>query len=232
MVPSTKASPNIDNGERALSVLGGSYLIYKSLKNLIGHPLLALQGAAAGSLLLYRGATGVCPLYRRLEIDTTDPQAINISERITVDVAREKVYGFWRELSNLPKFMSHLKQVTETSTTKSHWIANTPGHLIDLEWHAEITHEEEGRYIGWQSTGDSMIQNAGKITFSDALNQVDTEIQVEISYFPPAGSVGRGLTSLFNGVFEKMIREDIQQFKEYVEHLDFRTYIGVTDGQA
>lgn len=221
------SAPNIDNGERAISILAGGYLIYKSFRNLAEHPLLALQGAAAGGLLLYRGTTGVCPLYKKLEIDTTDPQAIHINEQITVNVARDKVYGFWRELSNLPKFMSHLKQVTEISETKSHWIANTPGNVIDLEWYAEITHEENGRYIGWQSTENSTIQNAGKITFSDALNQTDTEIHVEISYFPPAGSVGRGLTSLFNGIFEKMIRADIQQFKEYVEHLDFRTYIGL-----
>jgi len=227
--PNAQLAVNIDSSERALSILAGGFLIYKSLKNVIKHPLLAIQGTAVGGLLVYRGTTGVCPLYRKLEIDTTDPQAISISEKITVNVAREKVFAFWRELSNLPKFMSHLKQVTETSTTESHWIANTPGNLIDLEWHAEITHEEDGKYIGWQSTENAMIQNAGKITFSDALNQVDTEIHVEISYFPPAGSVGRGLTSLFNGVFEKMIRADIQQFKEYVEQLDFRTYIGLSE---
>lgn len=228
----TDAAPNIDNSERAISILGGGFLIYKSLKNIVDHPIIAVQGLAAGGLLLYRGTTGVCPLYQKLDIDTTDPQAINISEEITVNVARDKVYAFWRELSNLPKFMSHLKQVTEVSTTKSHWTANTPGNLIDLDWYAEITHEEEGRYIGWQSTENSMIQNAGKITFSDALNQIDTQIKVEISYFPPAGSVGRGLTSLFNGVFEKMILTDIQQFKEYVEQLDFQTYIGVTPAQS
>lgn len=226
--PVNTSLPNIDNGERALSILGGGYLIYKSLKNLADHPLLALQGTVAGGLLLYRGTTGVCPLYKKLEIDTSDPQAISIVEQITVNVDREKVYGFWRELSNLPKFMSHLKQVTEISATKSHWVANTPGNLIDMEWQAEITHEQKGYYIGWQSTENAMVQNAGKITFSDALNQLDTEIHVEISYFPPAGSVGRGLTSLFNGVFERMVRTDIQQFKEYVEHLDFRTYVGLS----
>lgn len=223
---------NIDQSERVLSLFGGSILLYKSLKQLGKHPIVALQGAAAGGLLIYRGATGVCPLYTRLGIDTTDPQAINISEKVTVNVNREKVYAFWRELSNLPKFMSHLKQVTETSPTQSHWTANTPGQLIDLDWHAEITHEEPGRYIGWQSTKDAMIQNAGKVTFSNALNQIDTEIHVEISYFPPAGSVGRGLTSLFNGVFEKMIRQDILDFKTYVEELDFRTYIGLSTEKA
>jgi len=219
---------NIDQGERALSVVAGSYLLYKSLKNIIDHPFLALHGVAVGGLLLYRGATGICPIYKQLGKDTSDPEAINITETITVNAPRDKVYSFWRELSNLPKFMKHLKSVYEISGTESHWVANTPGNLIELVWNAEITREEEGSYIGWQSLEDSMIENAGKIEFRDTLNGTGTEIHLEIDYFPPAGSVGRGVVSLFNGVFETMIREDIQSFKEYAEAAEFKTYLGVT----
>ncbi|RZM17761.1 MAG: DUF2892 domain-containing protein, partial [Pedobacter sp.] len=78
-------TPNIDTSERALSLIGGGLLLYKSIKNMASHPLLGLQGVAASGLLLYRGATGVCPVYQRLDIDTTDPEAINITESITVN---------------------------------------------------------------------------------------------------------------------------------------------------
>jgi uncharacterized membrane protein len=185
-----KGEPNIDTSERIFSAVAGTYLLYKSLKNLTKHPILAVQGAAASGLLLYRGATGVCPVYQRMAIDTTDPQAINITETITVKAPREKVYAFWRELSNLPKFMDHLKEVTELNQTQSTWTANTPGNLIPLKWNAEITHEEEGKYLGWQSTEGSMIENAGKVEFTDTLNTIGTELHIQISYFPPAGSLG------------------------------------------
>ena len=223
-----KGTENIDQGERALSVVAGSYLLYKSLKNIIHHPFLGLQGAAAAGYLLYRGATGICPIYQRIGKDTTDPEAINITEDITVNAPKDKVYAFWRELSNLPKFMNHLKSVYEISGTESHWVANTPGNLIDLDWNAEITREDEGSYLGWQSIEDSMVENAGKVEFKDNLNGTGTDIHIEIDYFPPAGSVGRGVVSLFNGVFEKMIREDIKNFKKYAEAADFKEYLGVT----
>lgn len=219
---------NIDQGERAISILAGSYLFYKGLTKLTKHPLIGLQGAAAGALLLYRGATGVCPIYKQLGKDTTDPEAINITEDITVNVARADVYAFWRDFSNLPKFMKHLKSVYEYAEGESHWVANTPGNLLDLKWNAVITREEEGLYIGWQSVEGSMIDNAGKIEFSDTLNGTGTEIHIEIDYFPPAGSVGRGITSLFNGIFEKMIREDIQNFKAYAEVTDFKRFAGLS----
>lgn len=223
---STSETPNIDQGERGVSIAAGTYLFFKGLKNLYRHPVLGLLEATAGGFLLYRGATGVCPVYKKLGRDTTDPEAINITETITVNAPKQAVYDFWRNLSNLPKFMTHLKLVEEQGD-RSHWVANTPGQLIDLSWNAEITREEEGSYIGWQSVEGSMVDNAGRVQFLDTLNGTGTEIQVDINYFPPAGSVGRGLASLFNGVFEKMIREDILNFKEYAEKEDFKNYAGL-----
>lgn len=218
---------NIDPGERIISLLAGSWLLYKSIKKIGKHPILAFQGAAAGGLMLYRGATGICPLYQQLGKDTTDPQAINITEEIIVNAPKDKVYAFWRKLSNLPKFMEHLKSVEEISDKGSLWSANTPGGLIDLNWNAEITREETGTYLGWQSTEGSMIANAGKIEFREALNGTGTEMHIEIDYFPPAGSIGRGIASLFNGIFERMIREDVQRFKTYAEETDFKQYAGL-----
>lgn len=124
--------------------------------------------------------------------------------------------------------MQHLKEVTETSQTESHWIANTPGSLIPLYWNAEITHQEQGSYLGWQSIEGSMIQNAGKVEFTDTLNAIGTQLHIEINYFPPAGSVGRGIASLFTGIFEKMIRKDIQNFKAYAEQEDFKSFAGLS----
>ncbi|WP_225872249.1 SRPBCC family protein [Pedobacter frigidisoli] len=66
---------------------------------------------------------------------------------MTVQAPREKVYAFWRDLSNLPKFMSHISSILETSPEHSSWKASTPGNLLELKWNAEITHEEEGKYI-------------------------------------------------------------------------------------
>lgn len=124
--------------------------------------------------------------------------------------------------------MEHLKEVTEINPVQSTWKANTPGNIIALKWNAEITHEEQGSYLGWQSTQGSMIENAGKVEFTDTLNHIGTELTIQISYFPPAGSVGRGVTSLFNGIFEKMILQDIQNFKHYAEQTDFKQYAGLS----
>ncbi|NEU07100.1 DUF2892 domain-containing protein [Flavihumibacter sp. R14] len=216
---------NVNTPERLLSILAGAVITYKGLSQIGRHPLIALQEAMVGGVLLYRGATGVCPIYSRLGKDSTDTPAINITERFIVNKPKEEVYAFWRNFENLPRFMKHLSSVEEQSEDRSQWKANLPGELVKLTWNAEITREEENSYIGWQSVEGSMVDNAGKVEFSDALNGSGTELNVEISYFPPAGSLGQGIAKLLNNVFEDMIRKDVTNFKHFVEGEEYKTYV-------
>lgn len=216
---------NVNTPERILSILAGAVISYKGLSQFTKHPIIALQEAMVGGILLYRGATGICPIYSKLGKDSTDTQAINISERFIVNKPRAEVYAFWRNFENLPRFMKHLASVEEQSNNRSQWKANLPGEIVKLTWNAEITREEQDSYIGWQSVEGSMVDNAGKVEFRDALNGSGTEITVEISYFPPAGSLGHGIAKLLNNVFEDMIRADVTNFKRYVEGEEYQTYI-------
>lgn len=219
------ANANVNMPERIISLVIGALITYQGVKQIIKHPAIALQEAVIGGYLLYRGATGVCPIYSSLGKDSTDTPAISINERIIVDKPREEVFSFWRKLENLPRFMKHLASVEEQSETLSHWKANLPGEILKLSWNAEITREEENSYIGWQSVEGSMIDNAGKVEFKDALNGMGTELLIEISYFPPAGSLGQGIAKLLNNLFEDMIRKDITNFKHYVEGEEYQTFI-------
>ena len=219
-----KGAVNVNTGERVISIAAGAFIFYKALSGAFKHPIFALQEAAVGGYLLYRGATGYCPIYSKLGKDTTDPEPIRISERYVVNSPRDRVYAFWRKLENLPKLMHHLASVEEMDEKISHWKANIPGELIKISWNAEITREEENSYIGWQSVADSQIDNAGKVEFKDALNGSGTELFVELNYFPPAGIVGQGVAKLLNPVFENMVREDIIRFKNFVEGEEYRNY--------
>ena len=51
---------------------------------------------------------------------------MHVRESIRLEVPLADVYRFWRRLENLPRFMTHLDRVTETSDGKSHWVAAGP----------------------------------------------------------------------------------------------------------
>lgn len=215
---------NIDTMERTLSLIAGVYLSYKSLGQFKKHPFMALQEAVAGGLLIYRGATGFCPVYAAVDGASSGPSVINITETFIVDRPREEVYSFWRRLENMPRFMKHLSSVEEHDSKRSHWRANIPGEILKLSWNAEIVTEDLNNYIGWKSVEGSMVDNAGSVTFHDEINGTGTELTVNISYVPPAGSLGHGVAKLLSGVFENMVRHDITNFKHYIEGEEYQTF--------
>lgn len=211
-----KQSVNVNKLERIGSILAGTLLIFKGFKN--SSKKFQIPAAVAGGYLIYRGTTGHCDVYKmagKHKLPDT-VQNINIRTNVTVNKPRHEVYAFWRKLSNLPLFMTHLKRVDVIDDTHSHWEAKIPGDVIKLEWDAEIVKEIDGELLGWNSLPHASIQNAGKVEFRDA-DEYGTEIRVVITYRAPFGDIGEGITSLFNPMFENMIKKDVKNFKRYIE---------------
>jgi len=210
---------NVGSDERIVSAALGAFLLSSGLSSLFKNPISGLVKTGLGGWLLYRGASGNCPVYSGMgkTKGVGHSSAINIRTSLIVNKPKDEVYAFWRKLENLPLFMKHLSSVTEIDSKHSHWEASLPGNIGKVKWNAEIVKEEEGYMIGWQSIPNSQINNAGKVVFNDALNGKGTELEVVISYHPPAGDIGAGVAKLLNPVFEKIIRKDVINFKEYIE---------------
>src|SRR5215217_4973650 len=210
---------NVGQSERIASAAVGAFLLSSGLNSLFKHPINGLIKTALGGYLLYRGASGHCAVYESMgkTKGVSHTPNINIRTGLIVNKPRQEVYAFWRKLENLPLFMKHLASVTEIDAKHSHWEADIPGGVGKVKWNAEIVKEEEGSLIGWQSIPNSMVNNAGKVQFRDALGGEGTELDVVITYHAPAGELGAGIAKTLNPVLEKMVRQDIMNFKEYIE---------------
>ena len=204
--------------ERAISAIAGSLLLYHVTRKHKADTLLLL----AGGYLLYRGASGHCNLYSALErnrYSTDHARNINVRASVVVNRPREEVYAFWRELSNLPKFMKHLEFVHEIDDKRSSWTAKVPGWPVSIGWEAEIVREEEGSELSWHSVANASVDNVGKISFSDTPGKA-TRVDALISYRPPMGKVGEGISRLLNPLFRDMIEKDVHGFKHFMENKD------------
>lgn len=208
---------NIAWPERYISVLAGISLLSSGIKKLGKNPVKNIIKSAAGGYLVYRGLTGNCPLYSSIGKHNTTPLNVNIRETFTVNASRIDVYTFWRKLNNLPLFMEHLSEVIILDSRHSHWEVRLPGNVGKLNWDAEIVEDHPGSMISWQSVPGSMIYNAGKVEFKDLQDGSGTLINVVISYTPPAGGFGTAVGKLLNPFFEKMVRDDVNNFKNYLE---------------
>ncbi|WP_158640664.1 SRPBCC family protein [Anseongella ginsenosidimutans] len=214
---------NVGKLERMASIGMGMGLLCSALRSKGFFKYAAILGA--GGYLLYRGASGNCPLSSSMGIRGGQgtnlhgkrAALIEINSFLTVNRPREAVYTFWRKLENLPRFMTHLEKVEATDERHSRWTAKFPGAPGSISWDAEIIRDEEGSLIAWRSLPGSTIENAGEVTFTDAPGERGTEVEVRISYRPPAGNLGEGVARLLNPVLEDLIREDIRNFKQYLE---------------
>lgn len=217
-IPVSALDKNIGPLERAISAIGGAYLLYDSLKKKRSIPEI---GAAA--FMLFRGVSGYCPISHatQLAMHGSAPSKpknsnINIHSRLIVSRPIDEVYAFWRNLGNLPLFMEHLESVEDLGNNESEWKAKLPGGIGSVSWRAEIVKEETNSFIGWRSLAGSTIKNAGKVEFKDA-GELGTLLHITFSYQAPMGGAGESVARWLNPVFEKMVRKDVMGFKRYME---------------
>ncbi|MEL1245341.1 SRPBCC family protein [Flavobacterium sp. DGU11] len=204
---------NVSKTERILMVAAGSYLLYRALTK--KNDKKVMEGVAAGTML-FRGVSGYCPAYDLIErTGKLNGNNISITTSLTVNKPVAEVYNAWRKLENLPLFMSHLHSVMVIDNYTSEWKARVPGGLGTISFKAEILMDEPNRLLSWHSMPGSTVNNSGKVKFTD--NGTSTDIEVTISYHAPLGKAGELAAGLLSPVFEKMVRNDIENFKKYIE---------------
>lgn len=135
---------------------------------------------------------------------------------ITVMRTPETVYGFWRNLENLPTFMHHLQEVTEAGDGHSHWVANAPvGQPV--QWDAQIIEDLPGKRIAWQSLPGSGIENSGCVDFTPDPTGKSTEVRVSIAYQMPGGALGKAAATLLGESPDQQVNDDLRRFKQIME---------------
>jgi uncharacterized membrane protein len=200
---------NVGPIERWLSVAGAAALLAIGARRK-NAPLLI-----GGGVLLFRGVIGFCPVYEALNSRRSE---LEIEKTISVFRPVNEVYAVWRNLENLPRFMSHLESVTVIDDKRSRWVAQLPRPLR-LEWDAAITEEHENESLSWASLPDSDVAHAGSVYFRSVPGRNAT-----------AGAAGAAVGRFLSTITEDQIREDLRCFKAIVEAGERPTTAGQPTG--
>jgi uncharacterized membrane protein len=134
---------------------------------------------------------------------------------VTIKKPKAELYAFWRDFSNLPRFMSHVLSV-ETEGPLTRWTLRGPmGRDVRID--TRIVDEREGEQIAWRSTEASDIDTEGKISFRDAPAGRGTEVEAIIAYVPPGGTLGRWIAKAFQAEPGLQGRRELKRFKMLME---------------
>lgn len=119
-----------------------------------------------------------------------------VRQALTIHRSPEEIYRFWKNLEQLPTFMTWLEEVRDLGNGRSHWKVKTPvGGSIEFD--AEIVEDVPGHRIAWRSLPGAKVPNAGQVTFIAAPGNRGTEVIVEMQVAAPlaktiAGAEAKG----------------------------------------
>lgn len=133
-------------------------------------------------------------------------EGIEVVRTMTVDAPVERVFEFWSDFENFPRFMSHVREVQRTGPDRTHWTVAGPGGT-PIEWDAVVTRRVPNEEIGWRTVAGTLVEHGGAVRFRPAGNQ--TQIDVRMTYRPVGALLGHGLAALFGSDPERVIADDL-----------------------
>ena len=153
---------------------------------------------------------------------------IQVEKSVIIDRPVSELYSYWRDFTNLPNFMGHLKAVTKKDEAGkvTHWVANAPLEL-GVEWDAEIIKEEPDSLIAWNALDNADIDNCGFVRFQRATGDRGTQVKVVLEYQPPGGALTNVIAKLFGESPQEQIGDELNRFKQLMETGEITT----TEGQ-
>ena len=153
-------------------------------------------GAVAAGLWLVRRSRG-------------SARGIEVVRTMTVEAPVERVYEFWNEFENFPRFMSHVHEVRRIGADRTHWVVAGPGGT-PVEWDAVVIRRIVNEEIGWRTVEGSLVEHSGSVRFRSA-GVGQTRIDVKMTYRPLGGALGHGLATLLGSDPERVIADDLDR---------------------
>jgi len=203
-----------------LAGLGGFLVVRGVMANGTGQQR---DGQTHGSLATRTGGSAQPQDYAK--------HGIHVAHSVTINVPPEAAFMFWRDFTNLPKFMKHLKEVQVLDGKKSHWVAKGPLNS-SIEWDAEIINEQPNEVIAWRSLPGSEVDNTGSVRFVKAPAGRGTIVRVTIDYIRTGGKFGSMVAKLFGEEPQLQIKDDLRRFKNVMEAMEIPTTEGQPRGQC
>lgn len=140
--------------------------------------------------------------------------AQRVESSVVVEAPVSRVYDYWRNLENLPNFMTNIEEVRSTGPRTTHWRVKGPLGA-KMEFDAQTTQEEENSALAWNSVGGN-VETSGQVRFQE-LGPERTRVEVTLNYAdPPGGKIGEVGSKIVANP-QVMVDQDLYNFKEIIE---------------
>ncbi|RPJ47458.1 MAG: SRPBCC family protein, partial [Chloroflexi bacterium] len=195
---------------RLLVSIGAAYLLlYSAVRGWLIGFFARLGGLALGTRALtnknFSQITGVAP----------SGDMMRVRKGIQINAPVEEVYRLWSNFENFPRFMANIEAIHNTGNNRSHWVVKGPAGS-KVEFDAIETEDIPNEKIAWETTPDSQVKHHGQVQFRPS-GQNRTQVNVNMSYTPPAGVAGAAVATLFGKDPKSEMDADLARMKSLLE---------------
>ena len=141
---------------------------------------------------------------------------------VTIARPREDLYEFWREFSNLGKFLHNVRSVHSDDPVRAHWVVGAAG-AQSVELDTIVIEDVPNELIAWRAAQGSQIAHQGRVEFRDAPGGLGTKVTAVILYDPPGGAAGKLFAQGFHHDAKNQARRELRRFKQLMETGAIRT---------
>lgn len=195
---------------RLIAVIAGVGLLIAGIsRRRLGGGLLG----GAGLALFARGLTNL-PL-RRLTGIGAGRRGVELHKTINIKAPRDRVFSFWMDYENFPRFMASVEDVRDLGRGQSRWTVKGPLGT-SLSYDAELTRYRLNEELGWRSVPGSVLQHAGFVTFRDNRNG-STQVNVIMAYNAGGGAVAHVLADILGADPKTRMDQDLVRMKSMLE---------------
>jgi uncharacterized membrane protein len=175
-----------------------------------------LPGAAAGLLgtAIAARATSNLP-FKRLTGIAAGRRAVEVNKTFKVAASIDRVFDFWSNYRDFPRYTTHVREVLEQGEGRSRWtVVGSAG--VEFSWNATITSFIPNQELAWRTEPGASVQHAGVLTFRDN-HDGTTSVQITLSYNPPLGALGHGVATAMKADPESLLEEELVRIKTVLE---------------
>jgi len=218
----SRSGTDTSRWRRAASAVFGAGLVITGLRR---RSLRGLVATAAGGWLLYRGLGRPDVRSKVAEMRSETPQrsdsgvppaALDVERSITIEESAEELYERWREPETHEQLWAHFADVSRPDEDEQHWAVGGPMD-VTVEWDAEVTEDEPGEFLRWESLPGATVPNEGSVRFPPRPDREETEVTLHVRFDPPGGSLTTVTADRLDFVPDAVAGQVLDRFKALVE---------------
>jgi len=172
------------------------------------------RGGVRGFAWTALGGAALARATTNEEFSSMVKRGIYIEKAVFVEAPVEQVYAYWRNLENLPQWMSHVREVRYLGGDRYHWVVDGPAGA-PVEWDSELLNVEEDREMTWRSAEPSQVDHTGRVRFESIGD--GTRVHVQLRYYPPGGILGHAVAKAFGVDPRTEMDDDLARMKVAIE---------------